>query len=300
MKLVESDVSILKQEPGIQGLYKHMETVGRISHMSESSGSPEEFIERIKKLGHWAVFDLGTVYLRFPYEFLSIPESDKLFKLLENKWVVDVKDGRFHNITTTFRVILKLKGLNLMNLLWCDPIPGLHKERLTSWWLCSRAIGNELTRHGAFRFIQESTRFINYSREKFGTELTYVVPEWVEKFRPEKYKDLGKIELWEKLVGDQVPPVSRRNKTWKEAEEEYIWETKEKILVPGDARGCLPGDLKTEIYMCGYLDDYYDEPEEDSTEKLGFFYLREAKDAHPDIRILAEKLDKEIRNEGKR
>lgn len=294
MKIIESDVSILKQEPGIEGLYKHMETVGRISHMSESKGSPKDFIERIKKLGHWAVFDLGTVYLRFPYEFCSIDGCDRIFDILGNKWTVDVRDQGYHHITTTFRSILKLGCLDLMEKLWCDPIPGVHEKRLTSSWVCSRAIGNELVRHRAFSFIQESTRFINYSREKFGTELTYIVPEWVEKFRvPGEDDSLSKVELWEKYVSS-VPVISRRNKTWKEAEEEYLWETQEKILVPGDARGCLPGDLKTTIYMCGFLKDYYDTPEPGSEEKLGFFYLREAPDAHPDIRVLAEKLNREI------
>ena len=36
MKVVESSVDLLEQGPGIDGLYAHMETVGRISHRSES------------------------------------------------------------------------------------------------------------------------------------------------------------------------------------------------------------------------------------------------------------------------
>jgi hypothetical protein len=52
--------------------------------------------------------------------------------------------------------------------------------------------------------------------------------------------------------------------------------------------------------MCGFLKDYYDTPEPGSTEKLGFFYLREAPDAHPDIRVLAEKLNRKIHeNKGR-
>jgi len=298
MKIVESNVQLLEQRPGIEGLYEHMETVGRISHMSDKvpGSSSLAFLNRIKELGHWAVFDLGTVYLKVPIEFSFLPDSSRLYNLFSCKWVEDVIWKDNHYVTTTYRTILKLGLEDLMERLWCDPIPGLHKLRVTSKWVCSRSIANEVVRHRAFSFIQESTRFINYSREKFGTELTFIVPEWVEKFRTEeKYKDLGKVELWNALLGDNVPVVSRRMKTWEDAESEYLWEVLGKELIPGDARGCLPGDLKTEFYMTGYLDDYYREPGESSPEKLGFFYLREAKDAHPDIRVLAQKLDEQMK-----
>lgn len=297
MKVVESNVQILEQKPGLQGLYEHMETVGRISHMSDKvpGSSSLAFLDRIKDLGHWAVFDLGTVYLKIPVEFSFLPDSSRIYDLLSCKWVEDVVWKEHHYITTTYRTILKLNLLDLLPTLWCDPVPGIHKIRVTSKWVCSRSIANEVVRHRAFSFIQESTRFINYSREKFGTELTFVVPEWVEKFRTKKYEDLGKVELWMTLLEDKVPVVSRRWKTWNDAESEYLWEVLGKELVPGDARGCLPGDLKTEFYMTGYLEDYYRVPETGSTEKLGFFYLREAKDAHPDVRVLAQKLDELIK-----
>ena len=301
MKIIESSVGILKQEPGIEGLYKHMETVGRVSHKSEGKPGedPKLFLERIKNFGHWAVFDLGTVYLRFPGDYGSIDHSDILHELLENQWTKDVFYHGFHHLTTTYRVILKLDAMELMEKLWCDPIPGIHKTRITSKWVCSRAIANELVRHRAFSFIQESTRFINYGREKFGSELTYIVPEWVEKYRTDEFKHLSKPDLWENLRY-KVPVISVRNKNWRNIEDEYIWETQDKHLLPGDARGCLPGDLKTEVYMCGYLDDYYQEPDKESPEKIGFFYLRDAPDAHPDIRILAHKLKEMMNNENQR
>lgn len=301
MKIIESDVSILKQEPGVSGLYKHMETVGRVSHRSEGKPGedPRLFLERIKNFGHWAVFDLGTVYFKFPGDYGGIDHSDKLYELLhDNKWTEDVYYRGYHHLTTTFRNILKLGIVDIMEKLWCDPVPGVHKVRITSRWICSRAIANELVRHRAFSFIQESTRFINYGREKFGSELTYIVPEWIEQFRTPDLNHLSKPDLWD-VLKFKVPVVSVRNKNWKSAEDEYIWETQDKHLLPGDARGCLPGDLKTEVYMCGYLEDYYMTPPEDSPEKLGFFYLRDAPDAHPDIRILAHKLKELMDNENK-
>lgn len=288
MKIIESSVELLKQGPGIEGLYKHMETVGRVSHKSEAKegSTSKEFIERIKKLGHWAVFDLGTVYLK-------VPRDKMLAELLSEKWVSYNEDGYFYYITTTYRVILRYGLEKFMEDYWSEPEKN-HKIRVTSRWICSRAIANEIVRHRDFSFIQESTRYINYSRSRFGSELVYIVPEWVEKFRPAEYEHLSKPDLWG-VMKFKVPAISIREKIWKMAEDEYIWETSEKILVPGDARGCLPGDLKTELYMCGYFSDYYKSSE--SEEKVGFFTLREAPDAHPDLRVLAEKLDKLIKED---
>jgi len=287
MKVIDSSVDLLEQGPGIKGLYAHMEKVGRISHKSEArvGETPEDFVERIRKLGHWAVFDLGTVYLKVPKRI----DVKSTYKLLGNNWTRWELEGDYYYITTNYRVILKNDLKDYMETWWCDPIPGIHHLRVTSHWICSRNIANEVVRHGAFRFIQESTRYIDYSKEKHGGELVFIAPEFVQKFRPQTIKPgLSNSELWEALLGLNVPVVAVRNKNWENSEAEYLWEVEEKILSPGDARGAVSGDLRTEFYMCGYLDDYYEES--DTEEKIGFFTLRTAQSAHPDLRVLALKL----------
>jgi hypothetical protein len=104
---------------------------------------------------------------------------------------------------------------------------------------------------------------------------------------------LSRPELWDVLkVRD--PVVKARDRNWRDGEAEYLWETSEKLLSPGDARGAVSGDLRTELYMCGYLEDYYDESNTD--EKIGFFTLRTSKAAHPDLRERAIQL-KELMNQ---
>lgn len=283
MKVIDSSVDLLEQGPGVEGLFAHMETVGRISHRSESKPgeSSEDFLERIRKLGHWAVFDLGTVYLKVPERI----DVKNIYKLLANKWTKWVfRDGCYY-FTTNYRVILKNRLVEFMKEWWCDPVPGLHPLRATSHWICSRNIANEIVRHGAFRYIQESTRYIDYSREKHGGELVFIAPGFVQRFRPENINPgLSNSELWEALK-IKVPVIRERNKNWERDEAEYIWETEEKLLSPGDARGAISGDLRTELYMCGFLEDYYEESEDE--EKIGFFTLRTAPSAHPDLRVLA-------------
>ena len=196
MKVIDSSVDLLEQGPGLEGLFAHMETVGRISHRSESKPgeSSEEFLEKIRKLGHWAVFDLGTVYLKVPERI----DVKNIYKLLANKWTKwGFRDGCYY-FTTNYRVILKNRLVEFMKEWWCDPVPGLHPLRATSHWICSRNIANEIVRHGAFRYIQESTRYIDYSREKHGGELVFIAPGFVQKFRPENINPgLSNSELWE-------------------------------------------------------------------------------------------------------
>jgi thymidylate synthase ThyX len=88
---------------------------------------------------------------------------------------------------------------------------------------------------------------------------------------------------------------------WKAIEKEYMVELTaedgEKLL-PEEARGILPNDAKTELIMTGYVGDWFYEPQEDSPEKAGFFFLRCAPDAQSDIRVLAQSLKEQMCNKG--
>ena len=63
-------------------------------------------------------------------------------------------------------------------------------------------------------------------------------------------------------------------------------------LTAQEARDCLPHGLRCELFTTGYVKDFvYENPNpETNPEKAGFFYLRCASDAHPDIRVLAQDL----------
>ena len=57
----------------------------------------------------------------------------------------------------------------------------LEHSQLSVLFTCDRAIANELVRHRIASFAQESTRYCNYSKEKFGGELTFIWPTYAEK-----------------------------------------------------------------------------------------------------------------------
>lgn len=308
MKIIKSSVSILEQDSGIIGMFKHLERVGRLAYKSEdriTDDSWKRFIKMIYDRGHHAVFNLGTVYLTIPENMhhLTDPLKDT------RPWTKWRTVGDMCYITTNFRVICQLEMFDLMKEYWSEPTIH-HYERVTAHWICSRNTAIQILRHRILCPIMESQRYCNYSKEKFGSELTYILPQWIYDIREDHGNtidtltgelrsyllDLDGEDLWKALcVEDRT--VAGRDKFFHEAEFEYIEEINEG-LKPEDARGVLPGDVKTELCTCGYIEDWMYEPEEDSTEKAGFFYLRTAPDAQRDLRVLATDLKNQFIEKG--
>ena len=91
----------------------------------------------------------------------------------------------------------------------------------------------ELVRHRTFSFCQESTRYCNYSKDKFGNELTYIIPD------KEAWK--GNDAYYQMLnCLDEI--------------ERVYMKALEEGVTPQIARGILPNMLKTEICVCGFED----------------------------------------------
>ena len=315
MKIIKSNVSILNQEPGIIGMYRHIERVGRVAYKSEdriTEDSWEKFVEMLYRKGHHAVFNLGTVYLTVPK-----PGNETVIETLKSTapWTVWEEKTNIYLFTTNYRVICQLGYVNVMKNFWTEPTED-HYHRVTAHWTCSRSIATEILRHRLLCPVMESTRYVLYSKEKFGGELSYILPQWIYRVRDSwaesvdsltgesmsYLKDLDGQELWDELCCiDRT--VASRNNFWQLAEDEYMYETKTdegEKLTAQEARDCLPHGLKCELFTTGYVKDWmYQNPNpETNPEKAGFFYLRCASDAHPDIRVLAQDLKKQFIETG--
>lgn len=305
MKIIEPSVEILPQEGGIIGMLKHAEKLGRVAYQSQdkiTDTSYFKFTEQIKNRGHWAVFDSATVYL-------SVPTTERdLIKLLKSthpftRWNEPSDSRGYIYFTTTYRIILKNNLQEEMGLYWSEP-GEYHKKRISFIWTCSRSTAFQAVRHRIFSFIMESTRYCNYSKSKFGGELTFILPQWIYRAKDyyvENYPELRNktgVELWKELsIIDRT--VSSRENSWNRCEQDYLYETTTDEgfrLKAEEAKGVLLEDLKCILGITGYVEDFFKVPEPDSTEKEGFFFLRTAPDAQSDIRILAEK-SKELLNE---
>ena len=313
MKIEKSHVEILPQEPGVEGMLRLVEKVGRTAYKSEdriTDDSYKKFVDMLYNRGHWAVFNLATVYLIVPCNTVNVPND--LFAKPYSAYVkTDIVNDNFY-ITTNYRVICQLGLQEFMRKYWSEPTKN-HYHRVVTHWTCSRSIGNELVRHRILNFLQESTRYCNYSKSKFGGELTFILPQWIYRVRNEiastvdpltgedrsSIRDLDGQELWSALCClDRT--VAARDKFWKSAEEEYLYETTNdegEHLKAEEARDCLPLGLKTEICAAGFVEDWLYEPE-NTKEKAGFFFLRSASDAHPDIKVLSDDLRRQFKEQG--
>lgn len=118
-------------------------------------------------------------------------------------------------------------------------------------FICDRGVTHELVRHRLAAYSQESTRYANYSKDKFGNEITVIRPVFWTEGTPEYVR-------WERaMLG---------------AEAAYL----EMIACgarPEEARSVLPNSLKTEIVMTANLREW-----------RHVFRLRCGGPAHPQIR----------------
>lgn len=127
----------------------------------------------------------------------------------------------------------------------------LEHEKLTVRVVCDRGVSHEIVRHRIASYSQESTRYCNYSLDKFQNELTFIRPFFWEN-EPEKFR------VWEEAMAV--------------AERGYL-----ALLDLGataqEARTVLPSSLKTELVMTMDLREW-----------RHFFRLRAASAAHPQMR----------------
>ena len=277
MKLINSKVEIL--EPTgytIDDIYKQIEIAGRTCYKSEDKITPtsaKEFVDRMIKSGHGAMLEHGTVYLEFHVKDPSVVGEEEyhnqqaiLNKLINkystNKYSV-VKVNHYYDtafITTNYRVLVENNWLEDLKYI-CEPTV-FHEKRISVRWTCDRGVSHEFVRHRVFSFAQESTRYCNYSKDKFGHEITYIQPCW------EMQKDEEELFLLQ-LEQAQNAYNALISSGWK----------------PQQARAILPNALKTELVMTGFESDW-----------KHFFELRCDTAAHPDARKLALELYKLIYN----
>lgn len=289
MKLIKPSWKILEQESGIDGIYKAIERAGRTCYKSEdkiTENSAKPFVDRMVKSEHGAMLEHGTVYLK-----LTPSEIHIYHKYRDNPYtnvnVVNSEDPYpvpTYYISTNYRVLVEHGWLNDLKYL-CEPTEH-HEKRITVRFICDRGVSHEFVRHRVFSFAQESTRYCNYSKDKFGNELTFIEPCWLEDYnyegntyyngflvalRAAEANYLNLLKQWEDKIPDKRYKTGFRNNPW----------------TPQQARAVLPNALKTELVMTGFINDW-----------KHFFELRCAPNAHPSARELAIPLSEEFVKKG--
>lgn len=279
MKLIESKVEIIEQEPGLEGVYKQIEKASRLCYKSEDKiceGSAEKMVENLMKRSHGSPLEHGTVYLTFKWWQIG-----KKLKYMFNKYS---KIRKFKYVTTNYRVLVENNWLNDRQYL-CEPTEH-HEKRITVKMNCSIGISRELNRHRANSVCETSTRYCNYSKDKFGNEITFIIPEWVkdrinETASYNNNDDLARISYADAMFDSRMLS-NKAISTWLNAltttESDYMDLINEGLKAQ-EARSVLSLDTATEVIYTAYSSDWEH-----------FLSLRTAVGAHPDARILANNL----------
>ena len=197
-------------------------------------------------------------------------------------------DDKYAYVTLNYRHIIENGWMDDLKYT-CEPIE-YHSRRITVKWNVNRAIANEIVRHRKFSYSQQSTRYCNFSKDRFGNELTFIIPSWIdENVIIKEFGGLNGISYHkyiDKFQSSELANESNFLQSIAFAEANYLTLLKNG-LKPEQARDVLPLALKTELVMTGFISDWY-----------AFFKLRCDNHAHPDIRQLAIELRNEFYKKG--
>lgn len=290
MKIVNNEIEEIKNSiPG-----KKMEYCGRVCYKSDSNISDTSyirFLQNIYKSGHLSVLEHERLIFKIEpsYELYRIIPNLKYFKITSyNKDIIVSANIRAwvencNNVENPFYPFLqevyplffteksevfKFPNIKLVNDEIFETftegekseIEEFHKER-TFKILCSRACSHQIVRHRVFSFSQQSQRYCNFSGEKFGHSIDFIMPIINDK---KEFEKTSKEMIFKKFED-----------SFQEAENSYF-SLIEMGARPEDARAVLPNAAATIIVMTGTKQDWN-----------SFFKLRCDEHAQKEIRDIA-------------
>lgn len=259
MNIIQPTVEVWRQEPGVEGLYRHIERCARICYRSENKGNmtSEEFVKKVlMKREHGRPLEFGTVTMRINWDDPDCMDMRRLS--FANPWVIE-RDG---HIITNLRLLIERSPDRwqhmLTHYLEVDrPTIDPNVYRPTFHWHISRGIADEFRTHVTLSSLCESTRYVNYDKKG----MDFVRPTW--------YNDKGDTYDCTR---------ARRFRDMCATLELAYKECLDNGHKPETAREVLPLSIATHLVQCGF-DIHWE----------NFFDKRLATDAHPDARYIAKK-----------
>ena len=294
MRIVSPSVELLPEPKTPEDVLRHIEACGRVCYRSEdriTDGSAEKFVRMIIKRGHEAVLEHARITLTMESgidraytrvvrdEMRSMGICDYLtgshwgrlvsgnirawraFLAFAHKMCLSMPEtyARMVEGYPSLFEDLRLEMPEALQTKIHIPEPMTRSEREMHGWhtlrfVCDRGVSHEIVRHRPASYCQESTRYCNYSEDRFGGEIACVEPFF---FSP----GTRAYDIW---LGNC------------ETAEQAYFTLLDEGATAQEARGVLPTDLKTEIVMTA-----------DNPEWLHFLKLRTGEAAHPKMRLLA-------------
>lgn len=299
MKLIKQSFEILEQKDfTLKGIKQFIERCARVSYKSEdrmTDTSYEKFVNMLESRGHDRPLEFGTVHLKMILpDFQAFIHSLLTIGMLNNIWIKHAYKGDVIYITTNYRYYLDIiKYFPNVKKYLTEEDNEYYPKRYTVHMIIDRGVMDEFRTHVGLSHLAESTRYCNYSKDKFNNEVTFVIPSWMN--FPEISIDLGNYDKTSVRskdgnvhIIDTKPPYVEGDfiRSLCEAESNYLSIVRNG-WTPQQARSVLPLGIKSELISCGFEDAW-----------KNFFYRRDAKDAHPMAREIAKPMHKEFIERG--
>ena len=290
MKLIKQSFEILEQKDfSLIGIKKFIERCGRVCYKSEdkiTDDSYEKFVNMLEKRDHARPLEFGTVHLKISSGMLFDKFLQDLvdYELYNPTWIKYKKLPEYTYITTNYRHYLQIiKKCPYIAEYFTEQDNCYYPSRYTVHMVLSRGVMDEFRTHVGLSHLAESTRYCNYSKDKFDNQITFIQPSWII-----LDKEIDPINELCLLSGqyDRENPNLRYLASLVEANYTYIL-LLNKGWTPQQARDVLPLSVKSELISCGFEDAW-----------SNFFYRRCANDAHPMAREIAIPLQEKFKELG--
>lgn len=278
MKLIKQSFEFFNQTDfTLVGIKKHIERCARVSYKSEdkiTDTSYEKFVNILESRGHDRPLEFGTVHFKMESSrFQGFMQALYAEGIFNNIWIKSNYNEGVMYITTNYRYYLNIaKRLPNIKEYFTEEDNKYYPKRYTVHMILDRGVMDEFRTHVGLSHLAESTRYCNYSKHKFGNEITFIKPCWLN-------IPLGDYGI-ASLVGDNILGLSGGARVFVESlldAEDYYMTLLGEGWTPQQARSVLPLGIKSELTSCGFEDAW-----------SNFFKRRDASDAHPMAQEIAK------------
>lgn len=284
MKLVKQSFEILEQtDYSLKGIKQFIERCGRVCYKSEdriTDDSYEKFVNMLERKDHARPLEFGTVHLKMKASnfqgFMQALYAEGIFNGI---WIKCNCEDKTMYITTNYRYYLNIiKRFPSIKNYFTEEDNKFYPKRYTVHMILSRGIMDEFRTHVTLSHLAESTRYCNYSKNKFNNVVTFVIPNWckslvegfIQKYTPFEI-NADEVIFMNSIQNAQNSYLSLLKAGW----------------TPQQAREVLPLSVKSELISCGFRDAWDN-----------FFYRRCTKEAHPMAREIAIPLQEKFKELG--
>ena len=285
MKLIKQSFEILEQKDfSLIGIKKFIERCGRVCYKSEdriTDDSYEKFVNMLVKRDHARPLEFGTVHLKISSGMLFEEFLQDLVdcELYNPTWIKYKELPEYTYITTNYRHYLQIiKKCPYIAEYFTEQDNCYYPSRYTVHMVLSRGVMDEFRTHVSLSHLAESTRYCNYSKDKFDNQVTFIIPNWCNSLKEGSKQNYPPFEINE----DEIIFMD----ALQNAQNSYLSLLK-LGWTPQQARDVLPLSVKSELISCGFKDAWEN-----------FFYRRCANDAHPMAREIAIPLQKRFKELG--